>query len=506
MFRIGINVGDVVVEDGDLLGDGVNIAARLEALAEPGGICIADAVQKQLAGKTDFAFEDTGERTLKNIAQPVRVWRWAKEPSPAAAGAPLPLPDRPSIAVLPFDNLSGQPEETYFSDGITEDIITGLARFRSLFVIARNSSFAFRGKAIEMAEIGRRLGVSYLLEGSVRRAGARVRITAQLIEAATGAHLWAERYDRSLDDIFAVQDEVAQTIVSTLVGRIEDARLQQSLRRPHDQPGSLRLLLARLGPLSRRHRNRQSAGPRDVREGGCARSTVCAWRIRTSRWRRWHSTVTPPHRPRFWKRRSRRQSTRSNSTPRRAAATEYCRPSASIVVSTTWPSNISGGHSTSIRTMTDVMTQKGRVLALRGRSEEALVLLEAADPPQSITPPLVQCSFWYCPLFASALRRGRPGAQTHVPRQPPGRARGSQPATPSLGRTAEAQVASEQRSCGCSLTSRRRSTCARASCLNTPRTGSFSAKGSSRPDCRRDLVRAPAAGLVELSGVVRRPA
>ena len=232
VFRIGINVGDVVVEDGDLLGDGVNIAARLEALAEPGSICISDAAQKQLAGKTDLAFEDTGERTLKNIAQPVRVWRWSKEPTPAAAGAPPPLPDRPSIAVLPFDNLSGQPEETYFSDGITEDIVTGLAHFRSLFVIARNSSFAFRGKSVEMAEIGRRLGVSYLLEGSVRRAGARVRVTAQLIEAATGAHLWAERYDRSLDDIFTVQDEVAQTIVSTLVGRIEDARLQLSLRKP----------------------------------------------------------------------------------------------------------------------------------------------------------------------------------------------------------------------------------------------------------------------------------
>lgn len=232
VFRIGINVGDVVVEDGDLLGDGVNIAARLEALAEPGGICIADAAQKQLAGKTDFAFEDTGERKLKNIAQPVRVWCWSKGSAPPAAGAPLSLPDRPSIAVLPFDNLSGQPEETYFSDGITEDIVTGLTHFRSLFVIARNSSFAFRGKSIDLAEIGRRLGVSYLLEGSVRRAGARVRITAQLIEAATGAHLWAERYDRGLDDVFAVQDEVAQTIVSTLVGRIEDARLQQSLRKP----------------------------------------------------------------------------------------------------------------------------------------------------------------------------------------------------------------------------------------------------------------------------------
>jgi adenylate cyclase len=231
VFRIGINVGDVVVEGDDLLGDGVNVAARLEALAEPGGICIADMVHKQLGGKADFSFEDIGEHTLKNIAQPVRVWRWSKDQT-APAGAPLLLPDRPSIAVLPFDNLSGQIEETYFSDGITEDIITGLARFRSLFVIARNSSFAFRGKSIDIAEVGRQLGVSYLLEGSVRRAGARVRITAQLIEGANGAHLWAERYDRSLDDIFAVQDEVAQHIVSTLVGRIEDARLQQSLRKP----------------------------------------------------------------------------------------------------------------------------------------------------------------------------------------------------------------------------------------------------------------------------------
>ena len=231
VFRIGINVGDVVVESGDLLGDSVNVASRLEAIAEPGGISIADAVYKQLAGKTDFAFEDAGEHTLKNIAQPVRVWRWASDPLLPTAVSPLSLPDRPSIAVLPFDNMSGQPEETYFSDGITEDIITGLARFRSLFVIARNSSFAFRGKAVEMAEIARRLGVSYLLEGSVRRSGQRLRITAQLIEAA-GAHLWAERYDRDIDDIFAVQDEVAQTIVATLFGRIEAARHQQSLRKP----------------------------------------------------------------------------------------------------------------------------------------------------------------------------------------------------------------------------------------------------------------------------------
>jgi adenylate cyclase len=232
MFRIGINLGDVVVDGGDLFGDGVNIAARLEALAEPGGICISDTVQRQLTGKTDLVFEDAGERQLKNITRPVRVWRWVEAAATVEPAKTLSLPDRPSIAVLPFDNLSGQPEETYFSDGITEDIITGLARFRSLFLIARNSSFAFRGKPIDVAEIGRRLGVSYLLEGSVRRAGNRVRITAQLIETATSAHLWAERYDRSLDDIFAVQDEVAQMIVAALFGRIQEAAVERSSRLP----------------------------------------------------------------------------------------------------------------------------------------------------------------------------------------------------------------------------------------------------------------------------------
>jgi TolB-like protein len=158
-----------------------------------------------------------GERKLKNMVQPVRVFRWAKAAVAAAPAMPLPLPDKPSIAVLPFDYLSGQPEESYFSDGITEDIITGLARFHSLFVIARNSSFSFRGKPIDVAEIGRKLGVSYLLEGSVRRAGKRMRISAQLVEAAGGVHVWAERYDRSLGDVFAVQDDVARVIVSTLV-------------------------------------------------------------------------------------------------------------------------------------------------------------------------------------------------------------------------------------------------------------------------------------------------
>jgi len=232
-FRIGVNLGDVIAEGDDIFGDGVNVAARLEGIAQPGGIAVSGTVLDHIGNRLDIEFEDIGDHTLKNIERPVRVWRWVAEPAAGAPSSePLTLPDRPSIAVLPFDNLSGQPEETYFSDGITEDIITGLARFRMLFVIARNSSFAFRGKSINLTEVGRKLGVSFILEGSVRRAGQRVRITAQLIEAATGAHLWAERYDRAIDDIFAVQDEVAQTIVSTLVKRIEDAKLEQSLRKP----------------------------------------------------------------------------------------------------------------------------------------------------------------------------------------------------------------------------------------------------------------------------------
>jgi adenylate cyclase len=234
-FRIGINQGEIVIDHGKAYGDGLNVAARLQAAAEPGGIAASGRVHEDVAGKLDVTWEDLGEQSLKNIARPVRVFRWAsgvRAPAAAAAKLPPAILDRPSVAVLPFDNLGDQTGETYFSDGITEDIITGLARFRSLTVIARNSSFAFRGKAVDLTEIGRRLGASYILEGSVRRAANRVRVTAQLIEAATGAHVWAERYDRDLDEVFAVQDELARSIVSTLVGRIQDARLQQSLRKP----------------------------------------------------------------------------------------------------------------------------------------------------------------------------------------------------------------------------------------------------------------------------------
>ncbi|MEE9479700.1 MAG: adenylate/guanylate cyclase domain-containing protein, partial [Kiloniellales bacterium] len=243
-FRIGINVGDVMVEGDDIYGDGVNIAARLEGLAEPGGICVARNVFNQVKGKIDTAFEDLGEKEVKNIAEPVQVYRVSLSLPETAAlktgkTAPtLALPDKPSIAVLPFDNMSGDPDQAYFSDGMTEDIITELARFRSLFVIARNSSFAFRDRTTDVAEIGRQLGVQYVVEGSVRKAGNRVRVTAQLIDAATANHIWAERYDRDLDDIFAVQDEVVRTVVATLAGRLEQAGRESAKQKPPSNLGA----------------------------------------------------------------------------------------------------------------------------------------------------------------------------------------------------------------------------------------------------------------------------
>ncbi len=230
LVRIGINLADVVIEGDDLLGDGVNVAARLQASASPGGICIADVVHRQLSAKSRSAFLDGGEIALKNISRPAHVWHWTDAPTmgPAASQACA----RTSIAVLPFENLGGAPDQTFFSDGISEDIIGGLARFRSLSVTSASSSFSFRDKNTDRRETGRRLGATYLVEGSVRRVGERIRITAQLVEAATGAHLWSDHYDRSLTDIFAVQDEVTQTIVSTLVGQIESADLRQVLRKP----------------------------------------------------------------------------------------------------------------------------------------------------------------------------------------------------------------------------------------------------------------------------------
>ena len=220
-FRIGVNLGDIIFEEGDIHGDGVNVAARLEGLAEPGGICISSVVHDQVYRRIDVDFTDLGEQELKNIDQPVRLWQWSPEGSRGnvkikAEPGPIALPDKPSIAVLPFGNLSGDPEQEYFSDGIAEDILASLSRNRWLFVIARNSSFVYKGKAVDVRVVCDDLGVRYVLEGSVRKAGNRVRITTQLIDGTSAAHLWAERYDRDLTDIFAVQDEIAQSVAAAI--------------------------------------------------------------------------------------------------------------------------------------------------------------------------------------------------------------------------------------------------------------------------------------------------
>ena len=240
-FRVGIHQGDIVVEDGDIFGDGVNVAARLEGLADPGGICVSARVQEDIAGKLDLAFEDVGEQSLKNIARPVRVYRVrdaaSKSRSPLAPSA-LPLPDKPSIAVLPFQNMSGDPEQEYFADGMVEEIITALSRIRWLFVIARNSTFTYKGQAIDVKQVGRELGVRYGLEGSVRKAGQRVRITGQLIDAYTGAHLWADRFDGSLEDVFELQDKVATSVAGVIEPTLQRAEMRRwpSDRRPTSAP------------------------------------------------------------------------------------------------------------------------------------------------------------------------------------------------------------------------------------------------------------------------------
>ncbi len=215
--RIGINLGDVVVDGDDIHGDGVNIAARLEGEAEPDGICVSDDVIRQVRGRLDLDFVDGGERELKNIVNPLRVWHWSAVGGPASVSGVEPtLIDKPSIAVLPFDNMSGDPEQEYFSDGITEDIITELSRFREFLVIARNSTFVYKAGAKDLKVVAKELKARYIVEGSVRKAGNRVRVTAQLITGATNTLLWADRFDGELTDIFALQDEVAAAIVSAV--------------------------------------------------------------------------------------------------------------------------------------------------------------------------------------------------------------------------------------------------------------------------------------------------
>jgi adenylate cyclase len=235
-WRIGIHLGDVLVEGDDILGDGVNIAARLEGIAEPGGICISEDAFRQVRGKIEAEFADIGEQSLKNISRPLRVFAvqigGAVVRTPVAEPPRLPLPDKPSIAVMPFANMSADSEQEFFADGIAEDIITALSHYPSLFVIARNSSFTYKGRAVDVKQVGRELGVRYVLEGSVRKAGNRVRVTGQLIEVATGGHLWAERYDRDLTDIFAVQDEITASVSAAIFPTMERSERERAARKP----------------------------------------------------------------------------------------------------------------------------------------------------------------------------------------------------------------------------------------------------------------------------------
>jgi adenylate cyclase len=232
-FRIGVTIGDIIVENGDIFGDGVNIAARIEALAEPGGICVSDDAYRQVRGKLDVAYLDTGEQNLKNIVEPVRVYRVRLNGAPAEATQPvLALPEKPSIAVLPFSNMSGDPGQDYFADGVVEEIITALSHMRWLFVIARASSFIYKGRAVDVKQVGRELGVRYVLEGSFRKSGNKVRITGQLIDASTGAHIWADRFDGALEDVFDLQDQVTESVVSAIAPKLEQAEIERARRKP----------------------------------------------------------------------------------------------------------------------------------------------------------------------------------------------------------------------------------------------------------------------------------
>ena len=234
-FRVGVNLGDIIIDGSDIHGDGVNIAARLESIAEPNGVCISEASYQQVRDKVDVGFDDIGEQQLKNIARPVRVYRISWGGNPATEPPPLALPDKTSIAVLPFQNISGDPDQEYFADGITEDITTALSRLRWFFVIARNSSSAYKGKVFDVRLIARELGVRYVLEGSVRKGGDRLRITVQLIDAVSGNHIWAQRYDREVADIFELQDEITSNVVATIEPQLYAAEDFRAMRKPPER-------------------------------------------------------------------------------------------------------------------------------------------------------------------------------------------------------------------------------------------------------------------------------
>jgi adenylate cyclase len=286
-FRMGINVGDIIIEDGDIFGDGVNIAARLEALAEPGGICLSAAAHEQVRDRLDLAFDDLGEQQVKNITRPVHAFAVCLGPrasgplaggTPALQPTPLPLPDKPSLAVLPFENMTGDAEQEYFVDGMVEEITTAIARLPWLFVIARNSAFTYKGKPVDVKQVAQELGVRYVLEGSVRKAGNRERIAGQLIDATTGAHIWADRFDCALDDIFELQDEVASSVAGA--NRTKIAPIRNRARQPQAGRESHRLrpLSARIGAVISLYRRRPCRGSRPRPAGAGDRSVLRAGR------------------------------------------------------------------------------------------------------------------------------------------------------------------------------------------------------------------------------------
>ncbi len=264
-FRIGINLGDIIFQDGDIFGDGVNVAARIEQLAEVGGICVTQAVYDQVSDRLEVRWEELGEKTLKNISRPVRVWRIAIAAARPDAGSIAPAAQpvvKPTVAVLPFANMSGDREQEFFVDGLTEDILTELSRRHELFVISRNSSFVYKGQSVNIREVAQKLGAQYLVEGSVRKSGDRLRVTVQLIDTATDAHIWAERYDRKLDDIFEIQDEVTTAIVATLPGRVEAAQHDLVARK---KPSSLAAYECVLAAKVRHHRSKRDENDEALR-------------------------------------------------------------------------------------------------------------------------------------------------------------------------------------------------------------------------------------------------
>ena len=289
-FRIGIHLGDVVEEsDGDLMGDGVNIASRLESVAAPGAICLSEDAYRQVKARLDLSVSDLGQTQLKNIAEPLRLYSLAvgvpaktkpvtqgeSVPPIAPAAAPS-LPDKPSIAVLPFTNMSGDPEQEYFVDGMVEDIITALSRFNQLFVIARNSTFTYKGRAVDVRQVAKELGVRYVLEGGVRKSGSRLRITGQLIDAATGAHLWADRFDGGLDDVFDLQDKVTASVVGAIEPTMRKAEIERARRKPVENLDAYDLYLRALSHLYAMRPDENLLGHRPSRQSGRNRTDLCA--------------------------------------------------------------------------------------------------------------------------------------------------------------------------------------------------------------------------------------